>query len=82
VTETHRAASRSRSALGNREYDVLVIGGGIHGACAAWDAALRGLNVALVDKGDFGHATSSNSLKTIHGGLRICRIWILGWCVK
>ena len=56
--------------LSRHTYDVLVIGGGIYGVCAAWDAALRGLSVALVEKGDFGHATSSNSLRVIHGGLR------------
>ena len=51
-------------------YDLLIIGGGIYGACAARDAVLRGLSVALVDKGDFGHATSANSMKIIHGGFR------------
>lgn len=51
-------------------FDVLVIGSGIYGAFVAWDAALRGLSVALVDQGDFGNATSANSLKIIHGGLR------------
>lgn len=51
-------------------YDLLVIGGGIYGACAAWDATLRGLSVALVEQGDFGSATSANSQKIIHGGLR------------
>lgn len=51
-------------------FDVLVIGGGISGACIAWDATLRGLRVALVERGDFGAATSANSLKTVHGGLR------------
>ena len=56
--------------LARREYDLLVIGGGIYGVCAAWDAALRGLSVALVEKGDLGHGTSSNSLRVIHGGLR------------
>ena len=61
---------RNLVRLANNTYDVLVIGGGIYGACIAWDAALRGLSVALVDKGDFGHATSANSLKIIHGGLR------------
>jgi glycerol-3-phosphate dehydrogenase len=61
---------RDPEQLASRVYDLLVIGGGITGACIAWDAALRGLSVALVDKGDFGHATSANSLKTIHGGLR------------
>jgi glycerol-3-phosphate dehydrogenase len=52
------------------EFDLLVLGGGMYGACVAWDATLRGLSVALVDKADFGGATSSNSLKIIHGGLR------------
>ena len=37
---------------------------------AAWDAAQRGLSVALIDKGDFGGGTSFNNLKTLHGGLR------------
>ena len=46
------------------------IGGGIYGAWLAWDAALRGLTVALVDQGDFGNATSGNSQKIAHGGLR------------
>jgi len=49
---------------------VLVVGGGIHGAAAAWDAAQRGLGTALVEAADFGSGTSWNSLKTIHGGLR------------
>ncbi len=51
-------------------YDLLVVGGGMYGACVAWEAASRGLSVALVEKGDFGAATSANSLKIIHGGLR------------
>ena len=51
-------------------FDVLVIGGGIYGACVAWEASLRGLNVGLVEKNDFAGATSANSLKIIHGGLR------------
>lgn len=61
---------RDISQLSEKVYDVLIIGGGIYGAWAAWDAALRGLSVALVDKGDFGSATSSNTMKIIHGGLR------------
>ena len=40
------------------------------GAVTAWDAALRGFSVALIERGDFGGATSQNSLKIIHGGLR------------
>jgi glycerol-3-phosphate dehydrogenase len=61
---------RDIKKLTNTYYDVLVIGSGIHGATAAWDASLRGLSVALIDKGDIGSGTSSNSQKTIHGGLR------------
>jgi glycerol-3-phosphate dehydrogenase len=61
---------RDIAQLSGKVYDVLIIGGGIYGAWAAWDAALRGLSVALVDKGDFGSATSSNTMKIIHGGLR------------
>jgi glycerol-3-phosphate dehydrogenase len=61
---------RNLSKLSNREYDLLVIGGGINGVCTAWDAALRGLSVALVEKRDFGEATSSATLRIVHGGLR------------
>lgn len=61
---------RDVEALAEGHYDVLVVGGGIYGVCIARDAALRGLSVALVEKEDFGHATSANSLKIIHGGLR------------
>ncbi|MGH7799259.1 MAG: FAD-dependent oxidoreductase [Thermodesulfobacteriota bacterium] len=61
---------RDLNRLADNVYDVLVIGGGIYGVFAAWDAILRGLSVALVEKGDFGHATSSNSLRIIHGGIR------------
>jgi len=61
---------RDLGRLTEREHDVLVIGGGIHGAAVAWDAAQRGLAVALVEAADFGSGTSWNSLKTIHGGLR------------
>ena len=64
---------RNLANLSNHQYDVVVVGGGIQGACIAWDAALRGLSVALIERGDFGGATSANSLKTIHGGLRYLR---------
>ena len=61
---------RDLARLGREEFDVLVVGGGIHGAAAARAAAARGLLTALVEKDDFGEATSANSLKIIHGGLR------------
>ncbi|MBI4031680.1 MAG: glycerol-3-phosphate dehydrogenase, partial [Proteobacteria bacterium] len=52
------------------DFDICVIGGGINGAGIARDAAGRGLRVLLVEAGDLGGATSSNSTKLIHGGLR------------
>ena len=47
-----------------------MVGGGIVGAGVARDAALRGLKVALVERGDFAQGTSSRSSKMVHGGLR------------
>jgi len=61
---------RSLDALEGRKFDVIVVGGGIYGVMAAWEASLRGITVCLIEKGDFGAETSSNSLKIIHGGLR------------
>ena len=61
---------RNLAALANQTFDLLVVGGGIHGACVAWEATLRGLSVALVEQADFASGTSANSLKVIHGGLR------------
>jgi glycerol-3-phosphate dehydrogenase len=60
--------------LGRRQFDLLVIGGGIVGAAIAAHAARAGLAVALVDRGDFGGGTSSASSKLIHGGLRYLRL--------
>lgn len=51
-------------------YDIAVVGAGVNGAGIAMDAAGRGLKVALIDMDDLGAATSSNSSKLIHGGLR------------
>ncbi|MBZ5793955.1 glycerol-3-phosphate dehydrogenase/oxidase [Burkholderia contaminans] len=51
-------------------FDVLIVGGGVTGAYAAFDAGLRGLRVALVEKSDFASGTSSKSSKMVHGGLR------------
>ena len=61
---------RNLGAIADNTYDLAVIGGGIYGACIAWEAVLRGLSVALFEKGDFCGATSANSLKIIHGGFR------------
>ena len=61
---------REFSSLAGRHFDLLVCGGGIYGAWTAYDAALRGLSVAIVEQGDWAGATSSASSKLIHGGLR------------
>ena len=61
---------RALRRLGEEEFDVLVIGGGVTGCGVALDAATRGLATALVEAGDFGSGTSSKSSKLIHGGLR------------
>jgi glycerol-3-phosphate dehydrogenase len=65
----------------DRQFDVLIIGGGVYGACLARIAAIRGCSVALLERDDFGGAVSHNSLKTVHGGFRyiqhfdLPRIW-------
>src|ERR1700709_1104812 len=56
--------------LGDEQFDVLVVGGGVVGAGAALDAVSRGLSVALVEAADWAAGTSSRSSKLIHGGLR------------
>ena len=56
--------------MDDKDYDLLVIGGGINGAGIARDAAGRGLKVLLVEQDDLASATSSWSSKLIHGGLR------------
>jgi glycerol-3-phosphate dehydrogenase len=67
-SQTTRATALA--AMSTEPVDLLVLGGGITGAGIARDAALRGIRTALVDKGDFGGATSSRSSRLIHGGLR------------
>jgi glycerol-3-phosphate dehydrogenase len=61
---------RDLDRLGREEFDLLIVGGGISGVAMAHDAALRGLSVALVEKSDFGGATSAASSKLLHGGIR------------
>jgi glycerol-3-phosphate dehydrogenase len=61
-----------------KEYDLIIIGGGITGAAVAYDAASRGLSVALLERDDFGSKTSSATSKLIHGGLRYLANFELG----
>jgi glycerol-3-phosphate dehydrogenase len=64
-----RKYSRSLGALAEERFDVVVIGGGIAGACAAWDAASRGLNVALIERTDFCSGVSGRSPRIDLGGI-------------
>ncbi|HET9488326.1 MAG TPA: glycerol-3-phosphate dehydrogenase/oxidase [Methylomirabilota bacterium] len=64
--------------LTDGDYDVIILGGGVAGAGAARDLALRGVSVALLDKGDFASGTTSRSSKLIHGGLRYLELFDFG----
>src|SRR5688572_9519650 len=59
-------------------FDLIVIGAEINGAGVARDAAMRGLKVCLLDKGDIGGGSSSASTRLIHGGLRYLEHWEFG----
>ncbi|MBZ0293480.1 MAG: glycerol-3-phosphate dehydrogenase/oxidase [Anaerolineae bacterium] len=61
---------RNPELLTGQTFDLVIVGGGVYGAALAWEATLSGLSVALLEMNDFCSATSANSLKTIHGGLR------------
>ncbi len=62
----------------DEEFDCLIIGGGITGAALAYEAASRGYSTALVEKDDFGGATSAATGKLIHGGLRYLKQFEIG----
>ena len=61
---------RDPERVASTTYDLLVVGGGIHGLAIAYEAASRGLRSALVEAADFGSGSSFNHQKTVHGGLR------------
>lgn len=69
------------AAIDAASYDLVIIGGGIFGACALWEARLRGLSVLLVEAEDFSSGSSADSYKIVHGGIRymqhldLPRIW-------
>jgi glycerol-3-phosphate dehydrogenase len=67
---SHRTRTINLSRMRREEFDLAVIGGGVTGAAIARDGALRGMKVALIEKGDFASGTSSKSSKMVHGGLR------------
>jgi glycerol-3-phosphate dehydrogenase len=66
----HRDRGSSLGDIARNVYDVIVVGGGIYGAMLHLEAARCGLRSVLVEREDFGGATSENSLRIVHGGLR------------
>lgn len=70
--KTFNAAGRTQALdeMSQAPFDVVVVGGGITGTGVARDAAMRGLRVALFERGDFASGTSSASSKLFHGGIR------------
>ena len=65
----HGHATRPPSLL-SEPFDLLVVGAGIHGACVAWDASLRGFSVAVVDRDDLRGCNFGQQPGIVHGGLR------------
>ncbi|HET9229063.1 MAG TPA: FAD-dependent oxidoreductase, partial [Thermoanaerobaculia bacterium] len=61
---------RDPRGAASASYDLLVVGGGFYGTLLTLEAARRGLSVLLLERDDFGGATSWNSLRIVHGGLR------------
>ncbi len=79
MTQTAASAKRQQTLDGvSAGFDVAIVGAGVNGAGIAWDAALRGLRVLLIDKGDIGSGTSSWSSKMIHGGLKYLEKYDIG----
>ena len=62
--------TRNPAGFSKNTYDVIIIGGGIYGVMLAFEASKRGLKSLLLEKADFGGATTFNTLRIIHGGFR------------
>jgi glycerol-3-phosphate dehydrogenase len=61
---------RDRERAARTRFDLLIVGGGVYGIALALEASRRGLSALLVERDDYGGATSANSLRIVHGGLR------------
>lgn len=62
--------NRNLIEASKNKYDLIIVGGGIYGACLLLTASQAGKKALLLEKDDFGAATSFNNLRTVHGGLR------------
>lgn len=63
-------------------YDLVIVGGGIHGVGVAQAAAARGYSVLVLEQSELASGTSSRSSKLIHGGLRYLENWQFGLVKK
>ena len=68
--KTMTTISRDPRRAAEQEYDLIIVGAGVYGVALAIEASKRGLNNILIEKKDFGWATTYNHLRTVHGGLR------------
>ena len=64
------AIVRQPELFSQRKYDLIIVGGGIYGVMLTLEAVFRGLRPLLLERNDFGGATSFNSLRIVHGGFR------------
>lgn len=64
------AIERAVERASERDHDLIVVGGGIYGIALALEAARRGLRPLLIERADYGGATSWSNLRILHGGLR------------
>ena len=67
---TDRRTTPDRPIAVSDCFDIAIIGGGALGSAMAWEASSRDLRTVLIERDDFGGATSANSLRILHGGLR------------
>jgi glycerol-3-phosphate dehydrogenase len=61
---------RDPAVCADKIYDLIIIGGGIYGVMLSYEASKRGLKSLLLEKADFGGATTFNCLRVVHGGFR------------
>jgi glycerol-3-phosphate dehydrogenase len=70
--------SRDPAGAASTTHDLVVIGGGVYGVAIAYRATRLGLRPLLLERHDFGGATSGNSLRILHGGIRALQTLDLG----
>jgi glycerol-3-phosphate dehydrogenase len=62
--------ARNPQDTSGRDFDLIIIGAGVYGTMICLEAVHRGLKPLLLDKADFGAATTFNWLRILHGGFR------------